>query len=322
MIEKLNEWGAGEGMQENRGVKKIIEKVEGKPLLEGLGQLSQSEWSSLQLAIDRLRAGRLTAPDVLRRYEQSRFAGPSPLSALDFHRLETALLSLAEKQGFESVLLSPVSPFGSCSVFGCVDQNNVVGAGRGLEVLADPTNALALELGTRIRGGAGSGELHLCTTARVVRGQKFSGKGMLPHFGIFCMVSRGRDSAGGYSCEKALLRRQIRYCQALYGPQMSLTLRRRAGYTDPDGFLEAMETFLRNEMPEVPLRIEKQEENAYYKGLNFKIYWTAHGETFEVGDGGFVDWMEQLVGNRKERCLISGIGMDRMLLFDEMDTLL
>lgn len=63
-------------------------------------------------------------------------------------------MALAEKQGFESVLLSPVSPFGSCSVFGCVDQNNVVGAGRGLEVLADPTNALALELGARIKGGA------------------------------------------------------------------------------------------------------------------------------------------------------------------------
>lgn len=309
-------------MQEDRGVKKIIEKAEEKPLLEGMSQLSQSEWSSLQLALDRLRAGRLTAPDVLRRYEQSRFARPSPLNALKFHRLETALLSLAEKQGFESVLLSPASPFGSCSVFGCVDQNNVVGAGRGLEVLADPTNALALELGTRIKGGAGSDELHLCTTARVVRGQKFSGKGMLPHFGIFCLVSRGRDSAGGYSCEKALLRRQLRCCRALYGTQMSLTLRRRAGYRDPDGFLEAMKAFVQEELPELPVRIEEQEENAYYKGLNFRIYRTACGETYEVGDGGFVDWMEQLVGNREERCLISGIGMDRMLLFDEVDTLL
>ena len=309
-------------MQKNRGLNKIIKKAEGKPLLEGLAELSQSEWSSLQLALDRLRAERLTAPDVLRRYEQSRFVRPSPLNALKLHRLEAALLALAEKQGFESVLLSPVSPFGSCSVFGCVDQNNVVGAGRGLEVLADPTNALALELGARIKGGAGSEELHLCTTARVVRGQNFSDKGMLPHFGIFCMVSRGRDSAGGYSCEKALLRRQLRCCQALYGTQMSLTLRRRAGYSDPDGFLEAMKAFVQEELPELPVQIEEQEENAYYKGLNFKIYRTAHGETFEVGDGGFVDWMEQLVGNRKERCLISGLGMDRMLLFDEVDTLL
>ena len=103
---------------------------------------------------------------------------------------------------------------------------------------------------------------------------------------------------------------------------MSLTLRRRAGYSDPDGFLEAMKAFVQEELPELPVQIEEQEENAYYKGLNFKIYRTAHGETFEVGDGGFVDWMEQLVGNRKERCLISGLGMDRMLLFDEVDTLL
>ena len=30
----------------------------------------------------------------------------------------------------------------------------------------------------------------------------------------------------------------------------------------------------------------------------------------EVGDGGFVQWTQHLLGNRKERLLISGIGLD------------
>jgi hypothetical protein len=31
----------------------------------------------------------------------------------------------------------------------------------------------------------------------------------------------------------------------------------------------------------------------------------------EIGDGGFVDWTQRLTGNRKERLLISGVGVDR-----------
>ena len=31
----------------------------------------------------------------------------------------------------------------------------------------------------------------------------------------------------------------------------------------------------------------------------------------EIGDGGFVDWTQRLTGNRKERLLITGVGVDR-----------
>jgi hypothetical protein len=39
---------------------------------------------------------------------------------------------------------------------------------------------------------------------------------------------------------------------------------------------------------------------------------TAQGETLELADGGFTDWTQQLLGNRKERLLISGIGLERL----------
>lgn len=43
-------------------------------------------------------------------------------------------------------------------------------------------------------------------------------------------------------------------------------------------------------------------DNSYYQGVNFKIY----VKDVEIGDGGFVDWTRKLLGNKKERLLISG----------------
>jgi hypothetical protein len=36
------------------------------------------------------------------------------------------------------------------------------------------------------------------------------------------------------------------------------------------------------------------------------------GRTFEIADGGFVDWTQQLLQNRKERQLICGFGFEFM----------
>jgi hypothetical protein len=34
-----------------------------------------------------------------------------------------------------------------------------------------------------------------------------------------------------------------------------------------------------------------------------------NGREFEIADGGLVDWTQQLLGNHKERMLISGFGL-------------
>lgn len=51
-----------------------------------------------------------------------------------------------------------------------------------------------------------------------------------------------------------------------------------------------------------------------FKGINFKMYMHTKTETIEVGDGGFTDWTQKMLVNKKERCLISGLGVDRLLL--------
>ncbi|MGA5759927.1 hypothetical protein [Nonomuraea bangladeshensis] len=54
----------------------------------------------------------------------------------------------------------------------------------------------------------------------------------------------------------------------------------------------------------------RESGRGYYSGLCFKVY----ADGMEVGDGGFTDWTARLLGNRKERLLISALGLDRLAL--------
>lgn len=66
------------------------------------------------------------------------------------------------------------------------------------------------------------------------------------------------------------------------------------------------------EVTEAP---ERESGRAYYRGLCFKVFAARAGkEPLEVADGGFVDWTAKLLGNRKERLLISGYGVDRLAI--------
>lgn len=67
--------------------------------------------------------------------------------------------------------------------------------------------------------------------------------------------------------------------------------------------------------PDTPISVVlDSENNNYYKGINFKIYMQKDNEQIEIGDGGFVDWIGKMTGSKKNRCLISGLGLERLLL--------
>ena len=197
----------------------------------------------------------------------------------------------------------------------------MVSAARGTEVLADPTNMLAALIARDLKEKKADNRvpLHYCATARVLRAQVFpSRKGYYSHFGIFCMVSSGKDS-GSYACEKSLLARQLQYYQDLllakYQARLSVVIRKSHGYTDGGGFFERMADMLVHELPGVPVSLDAGcEEAHYYRGVHYKIYMENADERVEIGDGGFVDWIQRMTGNKKERCLISGIGIDRLLI--------
>ena len=58
---------------------------------------------------------------------------------------------------------------------------------------------------------------------------------------------------------------------------------------------------------------DREAGRGYYRELCFKINIRAGAEWAEVGDGGFTDWTARLTASNKERLLISGVGIDRVV---------
>lgn len=70
---------------------------------------------------------------------------------------------------------------------------------------------------------------------------------------------------------------------------------------------------LRAEFPEAEFRVNQArlEGLYYYRGFALRISPQApDGNRYPVADGGFTDWTARLLGNQKERLLISGIGSE------------
>ena len=300
---------------------RILTKLGDDGLINKLLDLSNSDFTSLLLEVFRKQAERATPADVLKQFQKNRFTVPSELDPVAYHLLEAEFLKLAQEMDIKTILLSPSAPFASCSAFDCVNQNNVVSAVRGTEILSDPTNMLSIIVAEQIKNKKINNDtnVHYCTTTRVLRAQPFPAvKGYYTHFGIFSIVSCGKDT-GSYNCEKALFTKQLIYYRKLfrekYDSNLSIVLRKRRGYADSNGFLSSMAELVKNELPDVPVTIDFEDsDNNYYKGFNYTILMDKEGQKVEIGDGGFVDWIQKMTGNKKERCLISGIGLDRLLI--------
>ena len=300
---------------------RILSRLGDGELLKKMLSMPKSDFNSLLLKLYQIQAESVTPIDVVKSFQSNRFTVPSEIDPEAFHLLEAELLALAKENEIKTMLLSPVAPFACCSSFGCVDQNNTVSAVRGTEVMSDPTNMLAIIIASQLkeRKADNRNPLHYCSTVRVARAQVFPARrGYYSHFGIFCIVSSGKDT-GSYSCEKSLLAKQLTYYRKLlmdkYNAQLAVDLRKRRGYKDCEGFYMSMAEMVYEELPGVPVTLDTEyEDNNYYKGVHFTIYMEKEDERIEVGDGGFVDWMQQMTGSKKERCLISGIGIDRLLI--------
>ena len=55
-----------------------------------------------------------------------------------------------------------------------------------------------------------------------------------------------------------------------------------------------------------------EKDNAYYRGVQYKIDIDHKGRTWEIGDGGFVNWTQSMLQNRKERMFTTGLGLEFM----------
>lgn len=306
-------------------VMKILERIGHPELVHVLGQeLSGTELNSLLLEVFNQSVSTLTPPQLLNLYQLNRFVKPSDLPVIELKHMELDLYEIFQQFSFQPLELSPVAAFGSCSVVAPADQKKILSALRGTEVLADATNSLALhicdlkqrkvwtpdEAGHKIR---------FSTIQRHIRTQQISGKGFTPHFKIGCLVTAGYDT-GSFTFEKESLCEHIEVMKALYlGYYKVEDLRfrflcRKSGYPEAQELARQVKGFVLQQHPDIIIDLidHPEKEIGYYKGIQYKVDIRVNGKSYEIGDGGFVDWTQQMLQNRKERMLSTGIGFDFM----------
>jgi hypothetical protein len=291
---------------------RILAAVGGTDVVARLASLSGSDFTSLMLAVARRRAAQETPASLLRRYRSDRFVQPAGT--------HWQLLRAAEDQlaghlppGTELVGLPPLVPLGTHAVLGPLSQDKVVSTMRATEVAADPTNALAIEAAVRRKAGDSPGPVRLAAFQRVVRAPR-PHPGNLPHFSLLGMVTAGRDD-GGHRFELAAVTEHVRSLAAGLAAVGLGTAQLACTPLSPTG--EALAAALPAALAGSPLEVvpdrQRQSGRGYYRDLCFKLNVRAGLAWAEIGDGGFTDWIARLTASAKERLLISGVGIDRVV---------
>ncbi len=285
------------------------------------GGLSGADLTSLLLEVMRRRAAFASPSELLQRYATDRFVTAPTVSFRALRRVEDALIAACAAR-VDVVALAPLVPFGTHSAIATVDQNKVLTTIRNNEVAADPTNALALEASTRriaaLRADPKSTDtVRLGASQRVVRVQHVSGPGRFAHFQLFGLVTAGRDTGGrAFECMAASEHLSIhaRALVALGATEIIVSLTDFAeGRSKPT--VESVRASLAG-IDSVTCADDpgRASGRGYYQDFCFKVHASFGGPAFETSDGGVVDWTQRLVGSAKERCFISGIGLDRVAL--------
>jgi len=296
-------------------------------IIQRLSDLSGSELNTLLLQVFDNQVNKITPPQLLKLYQTNRFVHPSGSDMIGLLKLEATTLELLQTNGFQPIELSPAAQLGSCAVVATASQKKILSATRNTEITADATNALALHIADLKSSGKASnkatgnqrlpaGEIyHFCTVHRHIRTQELKGRGFTAHFKVGCLVSSGRDT-GSYEFECTQLLQHLRTLDHLFRNAYAITnirfkLQRRDGYDNRNPLLARLLDHIHRHAPDLNVSGEEPAvANNYYKGIQFKMIIPFHDNEIEIADGGFVDWTQQLLGNKKERLLISGFGLE------------
>jgi hypothetical protein len=310
------------------GKKDVIRRIcEGMPedgdLLHYLSDvLSPADLQSLLMEVHVNRVLRLAPQDVLSAYRTNRFVRPSLVSPVMACEIDAVAYSLLPA-GFTAIEISPLSPFGCASTLGPVHQNKIVTATRNTEVCSDVTNYLALECAVRRReilaGDRHSFEcVKMCASQRQVRSQPFEGPNSFAHFRVLALCTAGHDEGNFQFEQKAatehisfyldLLRTLACRGSSIHEIELETVLFDTAASELESNLRDAFQETLKQKIG----RVERLDQN-YYQDIGFHIFATNNaGEKLFLADGGFTDWTQKLLGNRKERLLTSGIGTERL----------
>lgn len=289
-------------------------------LAERLAKLSGSDLTTLLLDVMRRRAERLRPSDVMQQRAKDRFARPSPVPLTVMHDTEARMLE-AIPDNVDTVTLSPVAPLGLHSAVARVDQHRLVSTIRRTDVAADPTAGLAVEAAVRRRelldvDPHSSERVELASIQRVVRAQTFDGPMSFAHFGLLGLVTAGRDRGSNLFEIESLADHAAIMSGCLLAAGADHVTITMSDWTG--GELDAAAAVLADEVNGLPVSVLEDplrtRARDYYLQAAFEIDVRFGGMTFNAADGGLVDWTQQLLANRKERLMISGIGIDRVAI--------
>jgi hypothetical protein len=308
-----------ERIQREAGIPELVDVL--------VERLSPADLKSLLLEVYRRRTLAVKPGQLLERYERDRFVRPSDLVPGLTTNFERLIWSLLPDQ-YTAIELSPVCPLGTNTAVATVDQNNVLTTIRNNEVVADATNVLALECASRRRlllrlDPHNRERVRLCASHRVVRSQPYqNAPGVLTHFRLLGLCAAGRDE-GSFQFETTSLVEQISFYLRLLRRTSELGYQARqlrVTLTDLEKGLrgqtldsQVFKPLIANH-PGVICEFDPSRESGrgYYVGVCFHIYASNMAESeFELIDGGFTTWTQQLLSNSKERLLISGLGTER-----------
>lgn len=305
---------------------RISERIERELGLPGLAatladQLKPSDLQSLWLEVSRMQAARLAPADVLAAYESNRFVRPAALDSKRLRDWTDAMLAHLPVE-FTVLELSPVCPLGTNSAVAGVAQNWAVATERQTEVVSDATNVLALEAASRRKqaraaGTAGGEAVHLATSHRLLRAQKYEAAHFSPHFLLLGLCSAGR----GGDFELTALALQVEFLVTALRQHLPTGTGLRLALSDfgkPARPAEVVADWLRARSGRFPGLIcetapDRATGRGYYSGCCFHLWLKLpDGSERQIADGGAVAWASRLLSDSKERMVISGLGLESL----------
>jgi hypothetical protein len=280
--------------------------------------LSPSQLWSLLLEVIQARAAARDPGRLMEQWNQDRFVQPGKVDQRTAIEVDRCLLASAS--AFEAIELSPVAPLGVCSVMGLASQNKVLSALRGTEVVADPTNVMALECAGRLRENPAE-PVRLATAHRCIRAQEIPKQpGFSAHFRIFCLATAGHEKPNHELAVNAVVEQITTMLNALDSLE-------RQGYGFPERRVTVLATSEKAALADriaanvaAPSVVRSLLEHPYYDGLRFQIAARSKdGADIPLIDGGTFDWVSKLTSNRRMVFAATGMGSQLVPLLFRSD---
>lgn len=191
-------------------VKNMLERIIRVTGVENIVDILSDKlgWSDLQtllLNVFHRKIRKLQPVTTLTNYTENRLTAISEVDPRELLQIDFELFNNLPRQ-FVPVELSPVGVIGLNSILTSLSSKIVLQTIRNVEVVSDPTTALAIECARRRLKSSrcatnDKSQTNIATSHRVLRLQKFDlGSGFTAHFKAFALASAGRDR-GHHSLE-------------------------------------------------------------------------------------------------------------------------